>query len=73
MGIPTKVELLYYINIESQQPKVPYALQMMMMMMMMTVTILRFTQIFCMGQPAMWTAVQGWTLVKDQTVIGCGA
>ena len=60
-----KVQLLVYINIESQQSKVPYALQKMMIMM----TILRFTQVFGMDQPAMWAAVQGWTLVKDQTVM----
>ena len=72
-----KVELLVYMNIESQQPEVLYALQMMMMMMKMmmtttttmTVTILRFTQIFGMDQPKIWAAVQGWTLVKDQTVM----
>jgi len=67
MGRPTKVEVLVYINIESQQPKVPYALQMMMVMM--AVTILRFTQIFGMDQPAVWAAVQGWTVVQDQTVM----
>ena len=58
-----KVQVLFYINIESQQPKFPYALQMMMM------TILPFTQIFGMDQPAMWAAVQGWTVIRDQTAM----
>jgi len=66
-GNPQKVDVLIYINIESQQPKVLYALQMMMMMM--TATILRFTQIFGMDQPAVWAAVQVWTVVRDQTVM----
>jgi hypothetical protein len=62
-------EALVYINLESQQPKVTYALQIMIMMMMTTLIILRFTQIFDMDQPAVWAAVQGWTLVQDQTVM----
>jgi hypothetical protein len=44
-------------------------MMMMMMMVMMTVTILRFTQIFGMDQPAVWAAVQSWTVVQDQTVM----
>jgi hypothetical protein len=64
-----KVEVLVYINLESHQLKVPYTLQIMVMMMMMTtVTILLFTQIFGMDQPEVWAAVQGWTVVQDQTV-----
>jgi hypothetical protein len=51
-----KVEVLVYINTESQHPKFPCPLQMMMMMMVM-VTILRFTHIFGMDKQAVWAAV----------------